>query len=221
MKIKIILTALTLGASAWMAAAQEDAPKPPGGPGQGQRPMPPLHAALDANHDGTMDADEISNASAALKTLDKNSDGKLAREELMPARPEGGRPDGVRPEGGPGKRQGPGGQGGDQQRPPREPGQGGFGQGGQGGPGHGGPGQGGPGQGQRPMPPMVSALDANHDGTIDETELGNATAALKTLDKNSDGKLTREELMPARPEGGRPGGPGGPGGRKGPPGENN
>jgi Spy/CpxP family protein refolding chaperone len=128
MKTKIILTALALGASAWMASAQDDGAKPPGGlgqgAGQGQRPLPPLVAALDANHDGTIDAGEINNASAALKTLDKNSDGKLTREELMPARPEGGRPDGARPEGGLGqggyrKHQGPPGQGGDQQRPPR------------------------------------------------------------------------------------------------------
>jgi hypothetical protein len=42
-------------------------------------------------------------------------------------------------------------------------------------------------------------LDANHDGVIDETEIANASAALRTLDKNGDGKLTLDELMPPHP----------------------
>ncbi len=56
--------------------------------------------------------------------------------------------------------------------------------------------------GQRPpMPPLIAALDANHDGVIDATEIDNAPAALRKLDKNNDGKLTRDELRPPRPEG--------------------
>ncbi|HEX5398327.1 MAG TPA: hypothetical protein VFY06_04690 [Verrucomicrobiae bacterium] len=83
---------------------------------------------------------------------------------------------------------------------------------------------GGPGgpamRGQRPPPPaIVAALDANHDGVIDETEIANASAALKSLDKNGDGKLTPDEFMGPRPRRGGPGfgpggqrrGPGGPG----------
>lgn len=50
----------------------------------------------------------------------------------------------------------------------------------------------------------MEALDANHDGVIDETEIANASAALKKLDKNGDGKLTAEELRPPRPDGNRP-----------------
>jgi hypothetical protein len=77
----------------------------------------------------------------------------------------------------------------------------------------GGPGQRGPGmgQGQRPqLPAVVRALDANHDGVIDATEIENASAALKTLDKDSDGKLTMPEAMGPRPPmgAGRPGGQG-------------
>ena len=54
-------------------------------------------------------------------------------------------------------------------------------------------------------------LDANHDGVIDETEIANASAALKTLDKNGDGKLTMDELMgPRPPRGEGPGHPPGP-----------
>ena len=67
-----------------------------------------------------------------------------------------------------------------------------------------------PPEGQRPVPPLINALDANHDGVIDETEIANASKALRTLDKNGDGKLTMEELRPQNMRGG-PGGPGGPG----------
>ena len=48
--------------------------------------------------------------------------------------------------------------------------------------------------------PLMMALDANHDGVIDATEISNAPAALKTLDKNGDGKLTQDELRPQRPD---------------------
>lgn len=68
--------------------------------------------------------------------------------------------------------------------------------------------------GHRP-PPILAALDANKDGVIDATELANATAALTTLDKNGDGKLTRDELMGDRGEGPGPRGHGGPGGPRG------
>jgi hypothetical protein len=62
-------------------------------------------------------------------------------------------------------------------------------------------------------PPVITALDANGDGEVDAAEITNATAALKTLDKNNDGVLTEDEIRPA---GGRgPGGPGGEG-RRGP-----
>jgi hypothetical protein len=46
--------------------------------------------ALDADKDGTLSAEEIAKAPEALKTLDKNGDGKLAREELGPPRPPRG-----------------------------------------------------------------------------------------------------------------------------------
>ena len=70
----------------------------------------------------------------------------------------------------------------------------------------------------RGMAPLLAVLDANHDGVIDAKEIESASAALKSLDKNGDGTLTREELQPVGPEGrpGRPGGPGGPRGPRGP-----
>jgi hypothetical protein len=66
----------------------------------------------------------------------------------------------------------------------------------------------------------MQTLDANSDGIIDEKEIANASLALKKLDRNSDGKLTPEELRPPRGPGG-PGGAGGPGGNapRRPPGE--
>ena len=73
-----------------------------------------------------------------------------------------------------------------------------------------------PPRGQRPPPPpIVAALDANHDGVIDAKEIANASAALRSLDRNGDGKLTPDEFMGPRQQ--RPGGPGrGPGGNGGP-----
>lgn len=101
---KTMLAVLALSASALIVNAQ-DAGGPPGppdgerpprhaGPGDGpggmngRRPPPsPLMDALDANHDGIIDANEIANAPAALKKLDKNGDGKLTPDELRPQRP--------------------------------------------------------------------------------------------------------------------------------------
>ena len=123
-------------------------------------------------------------------------------------------PDGPPPGGGPGPRgprrdnQQPGGKP-EAGQPPRD---------GQGGPG----GPGGPG-GNRPIPPIIAALDADHDGIISAAEIANASVALKALDKNGDGQLTMDEIRPAPPQGGGPDGggrgpnPGGPDGGKRPP----
>ncbi|MFO1488003.1 MAG: hypothetical protein U1F65_05965 [Verrucomicrobiota bacterium] len=124
---KAVVAMLALGVSAWVIVAQDnntgtgDGPRPnrrqnmndqggpggPGGPGgqggqgmRGRRPVPPLINALDANHDGVIDADEIANASAALKKLDKNGDGKLTQDELMP---QGMGPGNGQGQGGPGR----------------------------------------------------------------------------------------------------------------------
>lgn len=97
MKTKMTLTLIAaLGAFTLAANAQDAGGMPPdggqGGPGMGGHRPPPTPAiirALDANHDGVIDADEIANASAALKTLDKNGDGKLTPDEFMGPRPAG------------------------------------------------------------------------------------------------------------------------------------
>src|ERR1700691_4734156 len=69
-----------------------EGPPPPddeGGPQQGPprggrhgRAPNPLMDALDTNHDGILSAEEIANAPASLKKLDKNGDGKLTADEL-------------------------------------------------------------------------------------------------------------------------------------------
>lgn len=60
------------------------------------------------------------------------------------------------------------------------------------------PGQGGP----VPGGPVLRALDADGDGEISASEIEGAAKALAKLDKNSDGKLTRDEIGP--PPGMRP-----------------
>jgi len=44
--------------------------------------------------------------------------------------------------------------------------------------------------------PVLAALDADGDGEISETEITNSAAALRKLDKNGDGNLTPDELLP-------------------------
>jgi hypothetical protein len=87
------------------------------------------------------------------------------------------------------------------------------------GPPDGGPPGGGQGGFRFPSPPLLDALDLNHDGQLDAQEIARATAGLKTLDKNHDGQLTADELRPSSSRGRRrPGGFGPPGGLGGPPG---
>jgi len=107
------------------------APRPEGAPpktsaGDSPRrpPVPPIIAALDTNGDGVIDADEIANASAALKKLDKNGVGRLTVDQLL-GRPPGG-PDWRAARRGPGGPEGPGDRpgpppGDDRPRPPRPP----------------------------------------------------------------------------------------------------
>lgn len=85
-----------------LAYSQEDAPKkkegetpkkqrPGGGFGGGfgggsfGAPSNPIMEALDADKNGEISAEELNNAVAALKKLDKDGDGKLSREEVRPA----------------------------------------------------------------------------------------------------------------------------------------
>jgi hypothetical protein len=92
MKIITQLTiAIGLAATIHLAQAQPGGPGGFGGPpGGGRPPMPPIMTALDTNTNGVIEAGEIANASTALLTQDKNSDGKLSADELQPQKPAGG-----------------------------------------------------------------------------------------------------------------------------------
>ena len=59
-----------------------------------------------------------------------------------------------------------------------------------------GEGRGGGRGGMMRMDPVAAALDADHDGVISAAEIKNANNALKTLDKNDDGQLSRDEIRP-------------------------
>ena len=174
----ILIGALALGAHASMSNAQDNSSAPPRGP----RPpmaLPPLVLALDANRDGVIDATEIANALAALKTLDKNSDGQLTADEYRP-------PCNLPP---PPPREGENGTNTESHLPPPPP-----------------DASSSPPDHRPPPPPsdpLASALDVNHDGVIDAGEIANAPTALEELDANGDGKLTPDEFHPSFP-GGQP-----------------
>ena len=100
-------------------------------------------------------------------------------------------------------------------------GRGGGDRGGREGGGREGGGRGGPGGGADAMMrlmPVLIALDADKDGKISRAEIDNASAALRTLDKNKDGSLDADEMRPDFSGFERSGGRGGPdgGGRGGP-----
>ena len=187
--------------------------QPPGGgrgPDESKESMVDHLLGFDRNEDGRLDKDELPERfQNLLARADEDKNGSLSKEEIEAAvnsRPQDRR-GGGRGEDGNGP---PGGFGPGQGGPPG--GGGGFGRGQGGGPpgGGGGRGQGG-GRGRRPMLPIIVALDADQDGTISAEEIKNAAAALRTLDKNKDGKLDQSELMPDM-RGGRGRGFGGPGG---------
>lgn len=186
----------------------------PGGPAQGngpggqggQRPpppLPPILQALDTNHDGILEADEINNAAQSLRTLEKSGSDQLTIPELLGPPHHHRGPQGQGQGGGPAN---PGAQtsGSNEQGqgnpPPPPP----DGPGGQDGPppgpppdgGPGGPG-GGPGR-HHPPSPLAAALDTNHDGILDANEIANAAQSLKALE-NADGQIVLKDLRPPPP----------------------
>jgi hypothetical protein len=81
------LIALTAGLSVLQAQSTPASGSPKTSTPRAKASPPLVVAALDANHDGIIDAGEIANASQALKNLDKNADGNLSRAELRRSRP--------------------------------------------------------------------------------------------------------------------------------------
>lgn len=171
----------------------------------------PLVAALDTNQDRSISAAEMPGAGKALLALDKNGDGAIALEEVMPPRPEqsGGSPDLVNSlfsfdENKDGKLS-------KTEVPERM--QGIFARAdtntdglltreeltkataAQERRGPGGP----------PRDMIFQALDKDHDGVVSKSELDGAAAALKSLDQDGDGELREQELRPMRGGGRGPG----------------
>ena len=95
--IKLAAFVLTLTVPALSMAQPPEGDRPDGPPPEGRQernreggpdgrprfPNPVLEA-IDADKNGELSADEIANAATALKTLDKNSDGKLDMAEMRP-----------------------------------------------------------------------------------------------------------------------------------------
>ncbi|HEY3233850.1 MAG TPA: EF-hand domain-containing protein [Polyangiaceae bacterium] len=82
-----VLIALTAGLSVLQAQSAPVSGSPKTSTPRAKASPPLVVATLDANHDGVIDAGEIANASQALKSLDKNADGRLTGEELRRSRP--------------------------------------------------------------------------------------------------------------------------------------
>lgn len=96
MNTKTLARLLALGATLGLATAlsaqtSSDTPRGPRGGrgpgGPGGRGGHPIVRVLDADHDHVISAGELANAPAAIRALDKNSDGTVAVDELRPARP--------------------------------------------------------------------------------------------------------------------------------------
>jgi Ca2+-binding EF-hand superfamily protein len=158
-----------------------------------------LFTELDKNHDGKLTPDEVTTEHHRLfdrlmRTADANHDGALDKDEFLAGMKE--RPDGPAPRESRGvrERRGFAGEG----QPGGPPGERSF---------------------MRPGEGLMRLLDIDHDGEISAAEVQAAPEALKKLDKNGDGKITREELGPPPGEGGPPRelGRRGPGGPDGPP----
>jgi Ca2+-binding EF-hand superfamily protein len=132
----------------------------------------PILNVIDANHDGKIDAAELADAPARLRTLDKNGDGKLTRDEAgLP--PGFGRPTGPGPRGG----------------------------GDAGGRGRGDAGRGGDARGgDAGRAGAAGAEDRRFEVPIPGPTADELLAALMTFDKNKDGKLSKSEV-PERQQG--------------------
>ena len=164
----------------------------------------PLLRVLDADQDGIISAEEIDKAPDALLTLDKNKDGKLMPDEFLGPKPAGPPPGEPRKFGESGKKAGerpfpgqkPQGEG---EKKPAAPIDGAAPPVGE----HDGEGK----PPRPPAPPLVAALDADHNGVISADEIADAAKSLLTLDKNGDGQLGPREYM-GHPPGEHPAGDG-------------
>ena len=204
-----LLTALLCGASAVSLLAQGPGGPPPGDdrrPYHGPPPSP-LFDALDTNHDGVISAEEMANATAALKSLLKPGSNELRREDVRPLPPPHHpgnddpaanedehphpRPAAMHPHNPPPPADQAPAEKGDQAAPTANDAAGKpapLADGGEHRPHHG-----------PPPNPLFDALDTNHDGILSAEEMGKATDSLKALLKGDATQIKREDLRPAHP----------------------
>lgn len=161
----------------------------PGGGRPNAEMLERLFSQADKNNDGKLSRDEIPEErremlGRLLDRLDDDGDGAVTKEQFLRAMQRlsetGRRPDG-NPEGKPNAADRPGTK--PEGRPEGKP--------------EGKP-ESRPTAGAGFLPPLLGALDANKDGEISGEEIEQAAKALRTLDQNGDGKLTRDEIAPRR-----------------------
>lgn len=161
----------------------------------GMMRISPVLAALDADKDGTISAPELQSAPVALKALDKDSDGQIAATELRPA---GGGADrwkqlDTNGDGRLDKSEIP-----ERMQPMIQradsDGDGSLSEAELAKMAEMGPGRGG--RGGAPRDAVASTIDTDGDQKLSAAEIAASAQSLAKLDKNSDGKLTGEELMP-------------------------
>ncbi len=176
----LVFSTVALASMALLAAPQDFGGRQGRRGGFPQMPSP-IATALDTNRDTTISASEMDNAQAALKTLDRNGDGRLAGEELMPAFGRGGREDGREREGGEGGRGGRAGEPGD--TPATSPDE---------------------------LTTMLMSFDANHDGQLDKNEVPERMQGIfDRADLNKDGKINADEIRKSAAAASQPMGRGG------------
>ncbi len=171
MKTKAILITLAVVSQAIVNAQSNDGSQdqPPPHRPPPMRPLP-IVEALDTDHDGIISAAEIAAAPQSLLKLDKNGDGELTPDEYMGPPPPDAPKNHPHPANASGQKVVAGGKDKNQGDRPKPP-----------------------------VPPIVAALDTDHDGTISASEIADAANSLLTLDKNGDGQLGPREYNPPPP----------------------